>query len=397
MAATTTNDILNGLERDYHPKKLMSMALKAAPLTAWMPKREDGSGEICVIRYLVGNAGGVGSSMANAKTNQKAPLVRKALVDWKIIDSYWSVENPAIKRAEGSGLGDLLQMGMRQTMSRHGNEIETFLFGDGNAQLGKRASISSNTITLTNKNDAFNFEYGMLIKADDTADGSSPRAGSAYVTTVDYSNGKVTVDNAAGITGFADNDFLFDGEFINAAPSGLTQIITPGTPGAYGGLTRTTEPEMLSGWKYTGNVGDTMLEQIIQAYKFGTKFEGDMDTLWLSTDRGTQLELELTNKKIEFQKMSSRDLGLEYTGIKLVINGKEITVMSAVKCPNTVGWFLERSTWDIQSVNEPLIAVATKTGKFIDAEVNDEIVLKFRSQFQVRCPLPSHNGAITWV
>lgn len=402
MAATNTAAIIDGLERHYQPKKLVSLALQNTPLTAYFPKTQDGSGDKASIRFYQQLAGGVGTNMVNAKAAQVGPGYKVAVVDWKYVAGYWSVENAALKRSEGPQTVELMQNGVKGSMARMGNEIETFLFGVGNGQLGRRKSASTNVITLTNPGEAFCSQAGQVVSAGPNADGSSLRTGTTAIASVDYTNNKVTLVSAAAITSFADNDYLFLSGFeVGGAPGGLATIIPSAAPTAgdnFGGLDRSTAAftEACAGWRYTETSGDSTLETLVKAVKQGGKFGSNTDAIFISTDRATRLELEL-GSKVRFADMVSKEYGLSFSGIEIVINGKRLTVMSSDKCPDALGWALERESWKLESVQEPLIAVATKTGKYLDAEVNDELVIKWRSQFQLMCPLPAHNGCLNFV
>jgi len=405
MAATATSDILDALERHYQPKKLISMALSDCPLTAYFPKDEDGSGDKCQMRFYVLQAGGVGSTMTLAKGRQRGPGFVSGTADWKLVRSYWSVNQAAVNRTKGSSTIELLQEGIKSTMGRHGNEIETMLFGSGNGRLGKRLSASTNVITLTNPGEAFNFQIGQEVTADDTVDGSSLRVGSTTVTAIDYSNNKITLASAAGITSFADADYLFLKDFEGAfgtggSPAGLQVIIPATAPSASGdyltGLDRTVYPELLAGFRYTGVSGDTLTEQLIRFLQHGSKFGGKQDAVFMSVDRMTQLLLEQKSMgTYEETQMVSKEYNINFKGVKLHGPKGPVDAYSSTKCPDTLAWALERESWKLQSVQEPLIAVATKTGKYIDAEVEDEIVAKWRSQFQIECKWPAHNGCLT--
>lgn len=406
MAATTTANIVDALERNYQPKKLISMALQQSPLTTYFPKNTDGSGDKCQMRFYTNEAGGFGSNMTNAKSRQVSPGFKSGTADWKIGNSYWSVNNATAKRLQGSsGLVDLLQEGIKSTMRRHGYEIETMLFGSGNGRLGQRLSASTNVITLKNPGEAFSFQIGQEVGASANADGSTPRTGTTTVTSVDYSANKVTLTSAAAITSFADSDYLFITDFQGAfgtggSPAGLQAIIPSAAPAASGdyltGLDRSVAPDLLAGFRYTGVSGDTITEQLIKFLQHGSKFEGQQDTIFLSTDTLTQLILESKSQGLyDPMTMGSKEYNVNFTGVKFLGPNGPVGVFGSPKCPDTLAWALERESWSLQSVQEPLIAVATRTGKYIDVEVEDETAAKWRSQFQLLCKWPAHNGCAT--
>lgn len=398
MAAQTA-DIADILSRDYHPKKLISLALQKAPLTTYFPKTENGQGDLAIMRYHAWNAGGSGSTVAQAIATETPDGYKKASFDWRLHYTSYALGNPAIKRSQGSDqLVDVLQMGMKTTMARHGLNIETFLFGEGNGKLGQRASISGNVITLVNPNDAWNFQVGQELVADDTNDGSSPRVGSTTVTTVNKSGGKVTVLNAAAIAAFADSDYLFLKTQIGATAPGLAAIIPPTAPTAgdsFGGLDRSIAPDELAGWRYTGTPGTRQTETLITALSVGSNFGGKADTVVMSTSRLNTLILEQQDKVV-YGEMKDEEFKVSRRTV--VIQGPDglVHCLGSPKCPDAYAWPLERETWNLNSVGEPLISNALRTGKVIDSETADDIRLRWRSQYALLCSLPGHNGCITW-
>jgi hypothetical protein len=400
MAANgQTSDVIDILSRDYHPKKLISLALQKAPLTAYFPKSENGQGEIAIMRFHAWNAGGSGATVPQAIATEINDGYKKATFDWRLHYTSYSLGNPAIKRSQGSEqLVDVLQMGMKTTMARHGLNIETFMFGDGNGRLGQRASISGNVITLTGANEAWNFQPGMEIIADDTIDGSSPRVGSTTVSTVNKSGNKITVANAAAITAFADADYLFLKTQVAATAPGLASIIpaVAPTPGDnFGGLDRSIAPDELAGWRYSGSSGSKITETAVSALSWGTNFGGKQDTIVMSTGRLNTLILEQQDKVV-FGEMKDEEFKVSRRTV--VIQGPDglVHCLGSPKCPDAFGWALERDSWDLNSVGEPLISNALRTGKVIDDPNDDNVRLRWRSQYALRCSLPGHNGCITW-
>jgi hypothetical protein len=354
------------------------------------------------MRFHTAFAGGSGANVTDAIAAEVADGYKKALVDWKLLYTASSMTNPAIQRSKGSKqLVDAWQQAIKGSMARHGNELETLMFGAGYGILGRRASASTNVITLTNPGEAFNFQEGQVVGASPNADGSSPRTGTTAIASLDRSNNKLTLVSAAGITAFADNDYFFVKGLVGttAVPGGLARIIPPVAPTAgdnFGGLDRSIAPEALAGWRYTGIAGEQVTEQLIKGLQHGSKFDGKADTVVISVDKMTTFILEQANR-VEFTEMKSEKYNVSFRGVTLQGPHGPVTVMSSPKCPDANGWALERETWKLESVQEPLIAVATRTGKYIDSELNDLVRLRWRSQFQLECSLPGHNGVFNFV
>jgi len=121
-----------------------------------------------------------------------------------------TLDREAMKACRDKGaLLDLVTQETDGILTELGDNLAREAYGDGNGQLGRRSSASTNVITLTVANDSRNFKYGMTVIADDTATGATPRTGSTTVAGVDYDSGTVTLTLASSIDSFSDNDYLF--------------------------------------------------------------------------------------------------------------------------------------------------------------------------------------------
>lgn len=89
----------------------------------------------------------------------------------------------------------------------------------------------------------------MRVQASSTDSISGVRAGYTYVTAVNRSTGTVTVNSAAAITAFADNDYLFPRGDIDGEIKGLEAWIPAADPGAtsFFGVDRSVDVTRLGG------------------------------------------------------------------------------------------------------------------------------------------------------
>ncbi len=175
------------------------------------------------------------------------------------------------------------------------------LFRDGYGNRGQRASIASNTITLTNPDDARNFKIGMLLSAAVNADGTSPRTGSSAVTNVDTDAGTVTVASAAAIASFANSDYLFAAPEVGGNIEGFEMLtpLTAPTATLFRGVDRTQYTTLLAGVRI--NDINTTIEE--NAGKCAVKIRqngGRADHLVLNPQRAWEMGRRL-GAKVEYQ------------------------------------------------------------------------------------------------
>jgi hypothetical protein len=230
-----------------------------------------------------------------------------------------------------NALADAIDSEMESTTEALKRSLCVGIYGNGGGSLGRRSSLSTNTITLTNPGDCVNFEVGMVLKAS-SADGTSGavRAGSATVTNVNPSGGTVTVDSAAGITGFADNDYLFvEGDF-GLKIKGLGAWIPTSAPSstAFFGVDRTVHIQRLAGHRYDGS-GAPVRETIRKALVECARFSGFPDSVFLNPTEHFKLCEELEGKVVyeRSSNPSTPDVGFDGAVI-LSPSGSKVKVYS---------------------------------------------------------------------
>lgn len=202
--------------------------------------------------YSVNFGGNQGVSGTVAKAQAAASAIKGKEFLAVQSEKHGSVLIKGLAAAASKGAGayvDVITLATDDTMNTHTRRL-AFDLQRGSGIRGQRGSISSNTITLKNASEARNFEIDMVLGASPNADGSTPRTGTTNVTSVDRPNNKITVANAAAITSFADNDFLYiDGEPATCMQgfNVTTPLVAP-TPGdSFRGIDRSPFPELLSG------------------------------------------------------------------------------------------------------------------------------------------------------
>ncbi len=122
-----------------------------------------------------------------------------------------TLDGEAMAACENDGaFYDLLTKRTDRILIEMGDSFAFDLFRLGNGMRGRIASISSDTLTLTNANDVRNFKKGMVIIGDDVITGASPNTGSTTVAAINPAAGTVTVATG-GVTAanLINNDYLF--------------------------------------------------------------------------------------------------------------------------------------------------------------------------------------------
>lgn len=251
--ASTTTTVAYIYKRRYSDRQATEVATREHPTYYAIAKESafDGAGFYYPVTY--GNPQGVSATFSDAQANAAAlkgvQFAATPVTKYGVI----TLDGPSMMRARGNK-GAFYDFVTRHTdgiLEQLGDDLAFDLFRDGNGQRGRRSSISSNTVTLTNTREVENFKVGMTVVASANSNGSSPRSGATTVTALSRSAGTITLDSAAAITSFSDNDYLFrDGDQNGACMDGMedcTPLSAPTSGDSFRGVDRSVNVEALAG------------------------------------------------------------------------------------------------------------------------------------------------------
>jgi hypothetical protein len=228
MSASSVSTVSFIYKREYSTHQIADITMRDHVWWARVPKEGgfDGDSFLYTVRY--GNPQGISGTFANARTNAKGSKGKqlRAYATDKFgvvtIDGKSALQSKTRKGA----FFDLVTMETDRVLEEMGDSYAFDFYRDTYGMRGRISSISGNILTLTEPDDARNFKEGMTLQADDTSTGASPRAGTMEVEAVDEDAGTVEVDNVAGITGLAANDYLFRDGDAGTCMQGL-EVCTP--------------------------------------------------------------------------------------------------------------------------------------------------------------------------
>ncbi len=196
--------------RKYADEAIADASTRDHPFSRMISKKTPLVGES--YRYFVkyGNPGAVGGTFSttqgDAETSKGVQFSTTPALKYGVI----KVSGPAMARSESRGAKvSLVTNETDGVLEEMYDRLAFDAYRDGNGIRGRRASISTNAVTLATADDARNFKVGMTVGASSNSDGSSPRTGDTTVAAVDEDAGIVHLTAAAAITSFADNDYLF--------------------------------------------------------------------------------------------------------------------------------------------------------------------------------------------
>ena len=403
----------------YTDQKVEDLTKSGKPLYGRIRKNEDVSGDPWVVPILWSNPQGVAAySLANAQT-------AGAGVGGNVSGSKWAITmanyqgtvsiGDKVLMASRNNVGSFLEDktteidGLYETVA---NSHATYLYRNGGGAVGQisvlEGAVGSNKFSLVNPSDAFNFEYGMYVRASAT-DGSdtsgTPRTGSTYVTSVDAVNGIIGVNSVAGITAVAAGDYVFRlgdvvGDTGTLLMHGVQAFITSSTsPGTLWGVTRTTQVQRLSGCKVpTSAVTGKGIEerlQLLGAYMAGryrAMTAGGTYECYCHPEDWQTLEISLQARGQRSLTEDETQFGYEYISANL--GGKKVKIFSDPYCPVGSAFLLRMDNWQLGSYGQLIRNVAGDGLSMLRAASTNDYEYRLISYPEVACNAPGFSG---WV
>lgn len=314
---------------------------------------------------------------------------------------YWfyTLDGEAMAAADGDA-GSFLTLVRQESegsMEEMGDTIAFDLFRAGNGQRGRRSSETGNVVTLTQKHDARNFKVGMKVIASANADGSSPRTGSAVLTAVMHSSGKIKANGAgtafSDITSFADNDYLFRKGDPGTCAEGFEKHFPLAEPvegtDSFRGVDRGVHPELLAGARL--DESDTVVEECI----------GSVSVSIASNGRKANYAPLHPVKFWEVARRCNAKVTYDGGGMKASIGfqGFDInTPAGVVRCvsepdaPLTLGYVLNMKSLYVKHLRGLPHVVDDDGRPSLRSTSEDSIEARLRSWHNLLCTAPADNG-----
>jgi len=361
--------------------------------------------------------GGGSANVGNAVTNSSSVTTKNVLLTRARDFGVASVDGLALNASstgKQEAFIDAVTLMMESKLQAMANNLEIALFRSGAGALGQIGSGYTNTdtsITLTDPNDAKNFEVGMVIVASTTNDGFNVKASSsvdntAIITAIDRYNGVLTMDVDGDFAGtdWAAADYLYrQGDAIQAASSsdgtlkvkGLSAWL-PSSVASSGdsffGMDRYTDVERLAGLKFNG-ASMSMLRAFTGAGVLAAD-RGEMPRLFVTSFQNiSQLCDELQGQAFQTD-FSTGEVG--FSTIKFHIPGiGPCEVLGSRACPTSVSYLLDESKWVLKCSSPKLINIDERDGLTMRLNATaDQLDMRFYFYGQLACLRPGANVRI---
>lgn len=318
------------------------IAQRMHPLFSRISKQGGFAGTSFAYAVRTTNPQGVGGTFATTQAASAESKGEQLLAYRKPKFGVITLDGEAMAACSDKGsFANLVTTETDGILEEMGDSFAFDLYRGGNGIRGRRASASTDVITLSVADDARNFKRGMTVRASANSDGSSPRTGSTTIAAIDEDAGTITLTSAAAITSFADNDYLFRAGDPGTCMEGLA-LCTPLTAPVYlsdsfRGIDRGKDPRRLAGSRLN-DTANTIEENIgkvaIRVSQIGKK----VDECYLNPVNWHSVQRRL-NAKIEYEGGGgSATYGHETIVIATV--GGAVRVVSDPDCPVSLGYLI---------------------------------------------------------
>jgi len=386
----------------YPPDKIEKLIYQDKPILAMMPKDEGFYGDSSKETLMYGNPQNISATFATAQAQSSNSEYKAFLLTRVKKYGFGFVDNETIL-ASSNDKGAFLRALSEEidnAISGVSQAIAVDLTRDGTGAIGARASISTNTVTLSSPEDARNFEVGMTVIAASAKSGGSLRTGSTTVVAVDSGAGTIELASAAAISSFADNDFLFRAGDRGLCLAGMQAWLPYDNRAAalaatYFGVVRSANPTRLGG--VSSNLSALPIEQAVSRAVTLVEAEGGMPDYGFMCFEDFEDLRNALGSKVYFQEVTTNSSQTKYgsigfTGIKIHGSKGAITILADRTVPAGRMFLCTTKSWKLRSLGPLVDVFDTDSLPFLRQSAADGVEIRITSYGNMVCRAPAWNG-----
>lgn len=368
--ATGINEanIAANMKRRYSPLRIKHMLFSDNPVLAMIKRNEEMDGEDGFrVPCVHGMPQSTSPTFSVAKSQSTTSTGAVKMVQFSVprVTNYGiiSLDRQFLKATKGDNAAfwSALTKKTDLVLTQLKRDLSINFFRAGWGKVGVIGSVSSATITLSQKADVQNFEVGAQYEfaAAESSGTLRNTGGTTHLTVVgvDRNAGTVTMNaNISTITGTVANDTIFRrGSREDAASptrlnmSGLLDWVPESAPGAtlFNGVDRTADTR-LGGSRYDGSQ-DGIYDALVNGAEVVQTNGGSPDTCVLHPTKMT--ELTTSGASFEpFHEITDEKARIGVSGFKLYTPAGLIKVIQSRDCPVNNAFLLTLDHWRLGSL-----------------------------------------------
>lgn len=356
---TTANAVLKELYDGQIPENMVYMD---HPVIAMVKKKTDFGGRNYPIPVQFGVSQGRSSQFVTAQANQSANQFVEFLLTRVPDYSLATITNELLLAATTDresfirSATNLVDGAITSCVA----SLSSALFRSGTGSIGQILTISTGVITFVNPEMVTQFEKNMVLQANATDGGATPRAALGYVIARNATAGTITVSTtfggvAATPTAWTVSDFLLVQGDLNSKISGLAAwlpVVAPAVSSSFFGVDRSPDTRLYG--LYADYSDRSIEEALVDGSTILSREGGRPDVAVMPFSSWGALEKSL-GSKVQYIDMKGPG-EIAFRGI--MVNGakKQIKVFPDKDAQSQSCWLLTMDTWLLASLMDaPMI------------------------------------------
>ncbi len=406
------------LKRLYPDKVRMLMGEKSGKLLAMMKRNPKGFGESYDVGVEYGRlvSSGADFTKTQALASSGAPAGKKFAVTEVTHYTMARITGNIVRKANSSGndgiFKEVLTVKSKKAFNTEIHRASRAVYEAGYGIVGVigASGITTDTITLADKEDAVNFDIGMVVfLVANTGESAASRNSGTTITVLAVDRSAGTVQFTAGVVATigaaADGDFIVvDGDRgTGATPTKLVmsgvKAWIPASVAATGdshfGVDRASDPTRLAGWRVAG-LGKSIRESFIDASYLVQNDADVFSHIFTHPANFASLAKELEGSKLFTAADFKTKAGIGIRGAMLQAEEiGEVAIIPDRYCPKKKSFCLDMETWELRSEGTwPQFMTFGDQGDLMTVDAADQAEVRVGGDLNVVCHAPMNNCII---
>lgn len=401
------------------------MTYEESPLYALLPKSEDWGGDNSTFPIMIGQNQTGSATFATSQGLKATAAGTYNLKKWLLPSSgnkkhytFATIPGDLIRAMEGNANAYFPEVSanVESAIKASARRFSIDIFRDGFGAVGTIAAggITLATITLTQAEDAKNFEQNMNVIFSATNGSAVLRGaggGAAQVLIVDSVNedaGTVTftanvstVTGGGGVVAVGDVCFPFGDRQDSVTPARLRLVGMEGwvpfdrttLTGTFFNIDRTKNPTRLGG-SFLDGTTKSIRESIQTMVALLASRKANPKYAFVSFSKWNELSLEL-GSNVQYVDVKAGEQGaVGFRGIR--VNGPKgtVEVLPDQGCPSNRCFVIQPDTWKLLSLGKPIGFLDEDDNRMLRETTSDSYEVRIGGYVELLCMAPGFNGVI---
>jgi hypothetical protein len=391
MGTLSITDLAAPLKELYPDGMDESLIMKDHKFLPMLQRRRDFGGRYLHIpvRYLKPN------SRSHVFSTARTNAAESAYVGFDVtrVNDYGvaTIDGEAVdagKMGDATIFIDALEAETTGALSTLGDNLAKEAYRNVSGSRGQVGSGTSSPITLSNVEDIYFFEVGMVIAANDSDDATSPRSGTGTITAIDEDAGTITYTGT--ITSLAVGDYLFQtADDMNTAAAGLAAWCPSSAPTSttFFGVNRSSQPTRLGGIRFDGSTFAAE-EVFIKARSRCMRAGFQPDYWFMNPSDMANFATALSGQK-QIVNSNEYDMGFD------VVTAYGVKIVEDADCPKGTAWGVSMDNFGWATMGDAPRVINEDGLELLRASDSDSYELRVVSRHNFWCDAPGRLIRVT--